>query len=157
LRIGAVVGAILFLVQIFLRNPAPKRSDSADRPARPSSPPPRPESASKARATTTTNGDGAKARPDTPKQPAAKKPSSGTAATPATKPTEAKDSTPSTIAAAWVEPDEGACPISHPVKVKLASGIFHVPGGLAYDRTSPDRCYRDVAAAESDGFRPSKR
>jgi len=32
-----------------------------------------------------------------------------------------------------------------------------VPGGLAYERTAPDRCYRDAAAAEADGFRPSKR
>ena len=35
----------------------------------------------------------------------------------------------------WVEPDDGACPASHPVKAKLASGIFHVPGGANYDRT----------------------
>lgn len=52
---------------------------------------------------------------------------------------------------------DGNCPDTHPVKVKQASGIYHVPGGLSYDRTTPDRCYRDAAAAEADGFRPSKR
>ena len=58
---------------------------------------------------------------------------------------------------AWVEPVDGSCPVSHPVKAKLASGIFHVPGGALYDRTSPDRCYADASAAESDGLRASKR
>ena len=59
--------------------------------------------------------------------------------------------------AAWVEPVEGACPDSHPIKGKLASSIFHVPGGLNYARTRPDRCYLDAAAAEADGLRSSKR
>ena len=58
--------------------------------------------------------------------------------------------------AAWVEPAGGACPTSHPVKAKLASGIFHVPGGMNYHRTNPDRCYLDTHAAEHDGLRPAK-
>jgi hypothetical protein len=59
--------------------------------------------------------------------------------------------------ASWVEPaDDGACPDSHPVKAKLGSGIYHVPGGMNYERTHPDRCYVDTAAAERDGLRPSK-
>ncbi len=58
---------------------------------------------------------------------------------------------------AWVEPEDGACPVTHPVKAKIASGIFHVPGGLSYERTRPDRCYVDAAGAESDGLRPAKR
>jgi hypothetical protein len=58
---------------------------------------------------------------------------------------------------AWVEPVDGGCPASHPVKAKLTSGIFHVPGGALYDRTSPDRCYVDASAAEADGLRASKR
>ncbi len=58
---------------------------------------------------------------------------------------------------AWVEPEGGACPVSHPVKAKMASGIFHVPGGLSYDRTHADRCYADAPSAESDGLRPAKR
>jgi hypothetical protein len=56
----------------------------------------------------------------------------------------------------WVLPDEGRCPVSHPVKAKVESGIFHPPGSAHYARTNPDRCYRDVAAAEADGLRPPK-
>ena len=43
------------------------------------------------------------------------------------------------------------------VKVKLASGIYHLPGMFAYDRTIPDRCYASAEAAEADGFRAAKR
>jgi hypothetical protein len=57
----------------------------------------------------------------------------------------------------WVEPVDGTCPDTHPVKGKLASKIFHVPGGFNYPRTRPDRCYLDAAAAEADGLRLSKR
>ena len=46
-------------------------------------------------------------------------------------------------------PMDGACPTSHPVKAKLSSGIFHVPGGSNYDRTHADRCYVDGDAAAS--------
>jgi hypothetical protein len=60
-------------------------------------------------------------------------------------------------ASPWVDPDDGACPASYPVKAKLASGIYHCPGGQSYDRTRPDRCYRDRAAAEADGLRAAKR
>jgi hypothetical protein len=57
----------------------------------------------------------------------------------------------------WVEPDaEGECPATHPIKAKLGSGIYHVPGGVNYARTKADRCYADAAAAEADGLRPSK-
>ena len=57
----------------------------------------------------------------------------------------------------WIEPaPSGACPAHHPVKAKLASGIFHVPGGANYARTQPDRCYVSAEAAESDGLRQSK-
>jgi len=58
---------------------------------------------------------------------------------------------------AWVEPVGNVCPPSHPIKVKLASRIFHVPGLLAYDRTNPDRCYTDERSAASDGFTRAKR
>jgi hypothetical protein len=68
------------------------------------------------------------------------------------------DPTPPLVApAGWVEPVGDVCPTTHPVKGKLVSKIFHVPGGLSYDRTKPDRCYRDAAAAEADGLRPAKR
>lgn len=71
--------------------------------------------------------------------------------------TTASTSSTTTDEVVWVAPEGEACPASHPVKVKEASGIFHVPGGLAYDRTAPDRCYPDVASAEADGFRQAKR
>ena len=48
--------------------------------------------------------------------------------------------------APWVDPDAGGCPSSHPVKAKLGSGIFHLPGTSNYQRTNPDRCYVDAAA-----------
>ena len=58
---------------------------------------------------------------------------------------------------AWVEPVEGACPVTHPVKGNTNSNIYHVTGGRFYDATVPERCYRDTAAAEADGMRASKR
>ncbi|MGQ0430869.1 MAG: sunset domain-containing protein [Microthrixaceae bacterium] len=61
------------------------------------------------------------------------------------------------LVALWVEPTGDVCPTSHPVKAKLASKIFHLPGMLNYDRTKPDRCYRDAGSAEGDGLRPAKR
>ena len=57
----------------------------------------------------------------------------------------------------WVAAVNGECPETHPVKAKLSSGIYHLPGMLAYARTNPDRCYLDAAAAEADGLRPAKR
>lgn len=59
--------------------------------------------------------------------------------------------------ATWIEPAGDACPATHPVKAKLSSKIFHVPGGASYDRTKPDRCYRDPATAEADGLRRAAR
>ena len=58
---------------------------------------------------------------------------------------------------AWIDPVGDACPTTHPLKAKLASGIYHEPGGQMYDRTTPDRCYRDADAAIADGLRASKR
>ncbi|HEV8115206.1 MAG TPA: hypothetical protein VGP53_03135, partial [Acidimicrobiales bacterium] len=57
----------------------------------------------------------------------------------------------------WVEPVGGACPTGYPVKASLSSGIFHVVGGLFYERSTPDRCYRTPSAAEGDGLRQAKR
>jgi hypothetical protein len=60
-------------------------------------------------------------------------------------------------APASAEPNaDGTCPASHPIKAKLSSGIYHVPGGANYERTKPDRCYVDESAAISDGLRRSK-
>jgi hypothetical protein len=69
----------------------------------------------------------------------------------------AGDSARAEISQSWVEPEDGACPVSHPVKAKLSSGIFHPPGAQMYNRTRADRCYPDAAAAEADGLRASKR
>ena len=60
-------------------------------------------------------------------------------------------------ARAWVEPSDGVCPTSHPVKAKLSSKIFHLPGIGELRADQPDRCYVDAAAAEADGLRPAKR
>jgi hypothetical protein len=60
-------------------------------------------------------------------------------------------------AAAWVEPTGSVCPPSHPVKAKLSSRLFHLPGMFAYARTVPDRCYRSESDAEADGLRKAKR
>lgn len=61
------------------------------------------------------------------------------------------------LVAPWVEASGDECPTSHPVKAKLSSKIFHLPGMLNYDRTKPDRCYKDAKAAETDGLRAAKR
>ncbi len=64
---------------------------------------------------------------------------------------------PSPEPAAWIAPGpDGTVPDSHPVKVKVRSGIFHVPGGRFYERTRADRLYPNTVSAEADGYRPSK-
>jgi hypothetical protein len=58
----------------------------------------------------------------------------------------------------WAEPDaDGGCPDGYPIKAKMSSKIFHAPGQLNYDRTTPDRCYVSADAAEADGLRAAKR
>jgi hypothetical protein len=58
----------------------------------------------------------------------------------------------------WIDAaDAGSCPAHHPVKAKLTSGIFHLPGGANYARTQADRCYLSADAAEADGLRAAKR
>jgi hypothetical protein len=92
-----------------------------------------------------------------PPQPRTENPSPPATPVTATEPVAAQ-ATPATGGGdAWVEPTGGACPASHPVKAKMSSKIFHVEGGLNYERTHPDRCYRDAAAAEADGLRKSAR
>ncbi|MGI8664341.1 MAG: hypothetical protein ACR2LQ_14195 [Acidimicrobiales bacterium] len=68
-----------------------------------------------------------------------------------------KAAAPKKALAPWVDPKGDICPKSHPVKAKLSSGIFQVVGNFAYDRTKPDRCYKDEAAALNDGLRAAKR
>lgn len=88
------------------------------------------------------------------KLPAAKKAAAPrkAAAKKAAKKTAATASLP-----AFVEPEGGVCPTTHPVKAKLASRLFHLPGMFAYDRTRADRCYVDADAAVNDGFTQAKR
>lgn len=57
----------------------------------------------------------------------------------------------------WVEPVDGACPVSHPIKANIRSGIYHEPGTTFYRRTVPHRCYATTAAAEADGLRRPRR
>jgi hypothetical protein len=119
-KLGAVIGAVFFLAQVFLRKQAPKPEDNATR---------------------------------TPVQPKLQNatPEAAPDAVPAGDDLGGAD-------APWLDPlADGTCPETHPVKAKLSSKIFHVPGGLAYERTTPDRCYRDAATAEADGFRAAKR
>jgi hypothetical protein len=62
------------------------------------------------------------------------------------------------VAPKWVEPvSPDVCPSSHPIKVKLSSKLFHLPGMLAYTRTKPDRCYGTEESAVEDGFTRAKR
>ena len=59
--------------------------------------------------------------------------------------------------AAWIAPEgDGSCPLSHPIKANANSGIYHRPGGHFYGRTRAERCYKDAAAAEADGYRAAK-
>ena len=69
---------------------------------------------------------------------------------------EAAEATSPTDDPPWVPPVDGACPVSHPIKANTNSGIYHEPGGRFYDRTQPERCYADAAAAEADGYRAAK-
>jgi len=105
-----------------------------------------------------------KAEPEAEDEPKAKakkaakatKTAKASKAAKATKAAKKKAAAPTSLPA-WVEPVEGAAPATHPVKAKVASKIYHLPGMTAYDRTTPDRCYRDAEAAEADGFRKAQR
>lgn len=69
----------------------------------------------------------------------------------------AKKAPPKKTLPPWVDPKGTVCPKTHPVKGKLSSMIFQVPGNFAYERTTPDRCYTTADAAEDDGLRAAKR
>ena len=47
-------------------------------------------------------------------------------------------------------------PPDYPVKGNERSGIYHVPGGFAYDRTIATTYYRSEDAAEQAGLRHAK-
>lgn len=87
--------------------------------------------------------------------PAARKPTkvSGKKA-----PGPSKRRTDSSAPGSWVVPNGTAeVLVTHPVKVKLASRVYRVPGMPMYDRTVADRCYATVEAAEADGFNRAAR
>ena len=124
----------------------PDKAKPAPAPARPvkrASPPPASVPAKVAKPVSVTK----KASTTTTKQAAA-------APQPAPKKVSSRKKKPGVL---WVEPVGGVCPRSHPVKASLSSGIFHVVGGLFYERSKADRCYRDAAAASADGLRQAKR
>ena len=56
----------------------------------------------------------------------------------------------------WVTVTNGTCPDGYPIKANESSGIFHVPGGRFYARTTADRCYASAEDAVADGYRPAK-
>jgi len=56
----------------------------------------------------------------------------------------------------WVAPVDGVCPEGYPIKANDSSGIFHVPGGRFYARTTANRCYASADAAIADGYRAAK-
>ncbi len=75
---------------------------------------------------------------------------------PGSEPGPVADGLAESVAGRWVEPVDGACPISHPIKANAQSMIFHVPGGRSYARTIAERCYTSGDAAVADGYRRAK-
>lgn len=134
IKIGAVVGAIVGAVRMVLGRRQPPVTGEASWP---------------------TLAERAAAAQAQPSKPAVGEPTGQSTEEPA-EPSEQAGDEPA-ASEDWVEPVDGACPATHPVKGKPGSGIFHLPGGLFYDRTVPDRCYRSAEAAEADGLRPAKR
>jgi hypothetical protein len=102
-----------------------------------------------------------------PKKAAAKAPVAKKAALPrkfaappkaaAPKKAAPKKAAPKKLLAPWVNPDGLICPPTHPIKAKLSSQLFHLPGMFAYARTTPDRCYKSAEEALADGLRSAKR
>jgi hypothetical protein len=97
-------------------------------------------------------------------QPAGKaQAASGLEPQPATKPKPAATPKPagrraSVADVAWVKPNgAGEAPVTHPVKAKLGSRVYRLPGMPSYEQSKPDRCYATPEAAEADGFTKAKR
>jgi hypothetical protein len=79
-----------------------------------------------------------------------------------------EDATPPAEPAPGSEPEVGEEPDSlpgdgtpeapdgYPVKGNQRSGIYHVPGGIAYDRTIASVYFRSPEAAERAGYRAAK-
>lgn len=133
LKIGAVVGGALALMRALRGRRSPEVTGQASWPplVEPAAPAPR---TGPVRFDTAPTGDSGAERAD--KAEGADK-------------TEGADT--------WLPPVDGACPAGYPIKANARSGIYHVPGGGSYDRTTPERCYATAEAAEADEFRPAKR
>ena len=147
LRLGLLAGLVLAFVKTVQSRRRPALPPAGGTGAWPTPPVARP--------TVTTTP--APPPPPEPAPAAAPAPSRAPAAAPkkaAAKKAAKKAAAP---AVAWVEPSGGVCPESHPVKAKLSSRLYHLPGMFAYPRTNPDRCYRDGEAAEADGLTRAKR
>jgi hypothetical protein len=145
---------------------APKAVEPAPEPAPEAEPEPEPsadEAVTDADETVTDAAPAAPAAPSgdfdlprvRPERP--KKASPDTAKRAATRSTKRTSTRASVAAKSWVEASGTVCPPSHPVKAKKTSFLYHLPGMAAYERTKPDRCYRDEAAAEADGLRKAAR
>ncbi len=65
--------------------------------------------------------------------------------------------TPKAAMVSWVEPLDGVCPTTHPIKAKLGSKVFRKPGMASYDASKPDRCYASEGAARRAGFNEAQR
>ncbi|MDP9019787.1 MAG: hypothetical protein M3N25_03120 [Actinomycetota bacterium] len=167
LKLGLLVGVVAVVVQALQR-----RDDARRRPPPPPWPPldadgepkgqPAPVPATHEFALTATEDEVREAMRGTEQEAAELQQRLATAPPEATVLVEAPAPAPSPVPAgpadaSWVEPHDGACPPSHPVKAKLRSRVFHLPGMAHYDRTNADRCYHDAGAAEADGLRRAKR
>ncbi len=89
--------------------------------------------------------------PTSPESPAADTPTS-----PESPPPDRSPAEKATTDGVCVEPTDGHCPDSHPVRAKKSSRIYHLPGMLNYDRMRPDVCFTTTEAAEAAGYRRSK-
>ena len=54
--------------------------------------------------------------------------------------------------AKWVQPVDGACPASHPIKARFSTGHYHLADDRDYAKVVPDSCYASEEAAQADGF-----
>lgn len=88
--------------------------------------------------------------------PADEAPDAGVDPEDAAREPSASDPAPAPDGAGWVAPDNGTCPLTHPIKANDNSGIYHEPGGRFYERTRAERCYSTAEAATADGYRPAK-
>ena len=70
--------------------------------------------------------------------------------------TESGGTTPIAVAATAAPISEYVCPADQPIKGNerkdVGTLLYQVPGGAFYNRTKPEACFRDVAAAVGAGF-----